>query len=264
MARFHTDNSRAGLGWRGRLMLGAVAALAIVTLVVWALAAPTWRVGTLRVTGTSDPRIVAAIRALPLLGCDAFRCDTSRDVRLIERLPAVVSAEVSVAYPSTLVVRVRPRVAVLVWRVAGQSFLLGADGVLIAPADAASAEARALPLVDDPTGAALAGAPARPGARLAPSLVGVAAQLLRGLPDVLGRSVTLAYDADYGLVADDGQGTRVAFGDPTRPPADTPGGVAGQLAELRAILALLNQRGLQAEWIDLRWGLHPSYRLVDT
>jgi hypothetical protein len=248
-----------------RAMFAAVGLLAILMLVAWALVAPTWRVRTLRVSGTSDPRLVAAIHDLPLLGCDAFRCDTARDVRLIERLPAVARADVAVVYPSTLVVRVTPRVPVLIWRVAGHDYLVGADGVLIAQVNTApAAGANALSVVDDPRGAALAGAPARPGARLAPSLVGVAAQLLRDLPDLLGRSVALGYDADAGLVADDGQGLRVAFGDPARPPADTPGGVAGQVSELRAILAVLNQRGLQAEWIDLRWGLHPSYRLVGT
>jgi hypothetical protein len=72
------------------------------------------------------------------------------------------------------------------------------------------------------------------------------------------------YDADVGLVADDGNGLVVAFGDPTRPPNDAPGGVVGQLAELRAILTLLTQQGETAEWIDLRWGTHPTYRLAGT
>jgi hypothetical protein len=226
---------------------------------LWALVAPGWQVRRVAVLGTRDAALVAAIHRMPLAGCDAFRCDTARDARLVERLPAVAQADVWVAYPATLVVWVTPRVPVLLWRVAGQAYLVGADGTLIgrAPADAA------LPAVEDPQGAALAGA-ARPGARLSPALVQMAAQLLRALPGMLGVPVTLRYRAGVGLVADDGSGLVVAFGDPGLPPGDMPAGVAGQLAELRAILALLAQRGQQAEWIDLRWGWHPSYRLAGT
>ena len=240
-----------------------LATLALGALAVWALTTPALRVHYVRIVGTRDPALVAEVRALPLAGCAIFRCDLARDAALVEALPAVARADIQVVYPDTLIVRLTPRVPILIWRAAGQPYLVAADGTLIGPSDPAGASR--LPLVDDPQAAALGGAGhVRPGARLARPLVEMAAQLLNGVPGALGAGATVRYDAEVGLVADGGNGLVVAFGDPTRPPNDAPGGVVGQLVELRAILTLLTQQGETAEWIDLRWGTHPTYRLAGT
>ncbi len=48
----------------------------------------------------------------------------------------------------------------------------------------------------------------------------------------------------------------------TPPSADAvASGARRQLAELRALLAMLKQRGEHATLIDLRWGSHPYYRV---
>jgi hypothetical protein len=265
-ARRAASPRRPSLRLRGPRMVAALALLAVLAvgaLAGWALTTPTLRVHHVRVVGTHDPTLLAAITALPLTGCPIFYCDASHAAALVAALPAVARAEVQVEYPDTLVVHVTPRVPILIWRVAGQPYLVAADGTLIGLADLSGAAK--LPQVDDPQAAALgATGHARPGARLARPLVEMAAQLLNALPGVLGAGVTLSYDASLGLVADTGQGLRVAFGDPTRPPNDAPAGVRGQLAALRAMLALLAQQGQTAEWIDLRWGAHPAYRLAGT
>lgn len=245
---------------RLRLALVGLVMLAAIALAVWIATTPTLRVRHVRISGTSDPALLTTIQALPLTGCFVLTCDTSTDVVRIERLPTVARADVSVAPPDTLLVRVTPRLPLLIWRAAGDAFLVGADGVLIAPAE--PADLTRLPLVDDPSGAALSGGPARPGARLPVALVELAAQLRSALPGMLGASVTLRYDPAEGLVADDGRGLLVAFGDPTRPPGDAPDGPPGQLATLHTILELLASRRQRAAWIDLRWGLHPAYRLA--
>jgi hypothetical protein len=242
--------------------LVALASLAVAGLMAWVLTAPTWQVRHLRIEGTHDPMLLAAVRALPLTGCNAFRCDPAGDAALLERVPAVAHADVAVVWPDTLAVRVVARVPLVIWRVEGQSYVVASDGVLLGSATTADAER--LPRVDDPRGAALGAATAQPGARLPAALVGVATQLLSALPEVLGQGVTLRYTARAGLVAADGQGLEVAFGDPTRPPNDAPQGVGGQLAELHAVLDLLQRQGQQAGWIDLRWGWHPYYRLAGT
>jgi hypothetical protein len=198
------------------------------------------------------------VRALPLTGCFVLRCDLHAAASRAQALPQVAVARAWLDPPSTLIIHVTPRVPLVVWRAGNSAMLVGGDGVLIGPASAA--DLARLPLVDDPTSAALPGGKATPGTRLPASLVELAAQLRSGLPALLGANVTLSYDPALGLVADDGGGVRVVFGDPSRPPADLPLGAAGQLDELRAILLNLSQSGQHASLIDLRWGLHPAYR----
>lgn len=250
---------RAWVRWL-RLTLAALVLLAAVSLALWIATTPSLRVRTIRISGTSDPALLATIQRMPLAGCFVLICDPAGDAARIERLPSVARAEVSVVPPDALLVRVTPRLPLLIWRAAGQSYLVAPDGVLIAPAT--SADLARLPLVDDPSGAAFSAGAAAPGAHLPAALVELAAQLRSALPDMLGASVTLRYEAAHGLVADDGHGLLVAFGDPARPPGDAPDGASGQLATLQAILALLASHGQRAAWIDLRWGMHPAYRLA--
>ena len=244
-----------------RLRLALIAALlaALAALAVWAGTTPTLRVRQVRVDGTSDAALIAAVRALPLTGCFVLRCDTERAAQRVDALPQVASARVWLAPPSTLVVQVTMRAPVLIWRTTDGALLVGADGVVVGPA--AAADATRLPLVDDPASAALPGGKTFPGTKLPGQLVKLAIQLRSSLPTQLGGGVSLSYDASLGLVADDGNGLRVVFGDPSRAPAGVAPSVVSQLAELRAILATLSQAGQHATMIDLRWGTHPAYRL---
>jgi hypothetical protein len=246
--------------WRQGLASAALLLVVALSAVAVALALPTWQVRRVRVLGTKDATLVAAVRALPLAGCLAPLCDTGRAAALVRRLPWVGAARVWVAADGALVVRVTPRAPVLVWRLAGRPLLVAADGTVLGPAGAA--DLARLPAVDDAHGAALApGAARTSGARIAPALVGLAAQVLFRLPATLGPSTALRFDATTGLAATDGQGLTVVFGDPGRPPGAAPGGGTGQLARLRALLAVLAARGERAVWIDLRWGTPVAYRL---
>jgi hypothetical protein len=245
---------------RGLLAVTALTGLG--ALAVWIWATPALRANSVRVEGTADPALVTAVRALPLSGCFVLLCDTQRDATLVESIPMVARAQVSFALPGTLVIDVTPRTPAVVWRADGGAFLVGGDGVVIGPAGASGQTQ--LAAVDDPQGAALTTGNARVGGRLPVVLVEMAVELRSRLPGIVGHDVTLSYDPDAGLVADDGHGLRIAFGDPSQPPNDAPSGTAGQLAELRVILDAVAQRGQRAAWIDLRWGAHPAYRLADS
>jgi hypothetical protein len=241
----------------GALVLLVIAASAVAV----ALALPGWQVRRIRVTGTDDAALVAAVRALPLADCLAPLCDTGRAAALVRRLPQVAQARVSVGADGALEVRVTPRLPVLVWRVGSGALLVARDGVVIAPAGAA--DLARLPVVDDPLGAALAPGhmASSAGTRIAPALAGLAAQLLLGLSATIGPESGLHYDPANGLYATDGHGLTVVFGDPDRAPGPMPAGAQGQLERLRALLAALAGRGLRAVWVDLRWGPQVVYRL---
>lgn len=250
---------RRRVGRRAWLALVGLLLLGVAALAVWLATTPALRARQLRVEGTSDAALISSVRALPLTGCFVFACDTTTVVSRVEALPQVASARAWLGPPSTLVVRVTPRVPVLVWRAGGSDVLVGRDGVVIGPAT--KDEMATLSVVDDPVSAALPEGKAAPGTKLPASLVELAAQLRSSLPALLGAQVSLSYDATLGLVADDSGRLRVVFGDPSRPPADQPRGAASQLDELRAILRALAQSGQRATLIDLRWGTHPAYRL---
>jgi POTRA domain, FtsQ-type len=272
--------AKRGAWWRrpGPLAL-LVAPLALVVLALWAVTTPRFQVRTVRIEGTSDARIVAAIRALPLGGCDVFRCDMAARRRAVAALPAVANAEVSAVLPDTLVVRVTPRQPALLWRADGQDIVLAADGVVLGTTQSNPAYAKlGLPVMNDPRSALFAGRIPAPGQRIDAAIVEMARQLRRGMAEVLRDGWTLRYSAALGFVAESVDGRQAIFGGPAdaatavqpsagpaglgaTPDAGTAGrGAARQIATLRALLDTLATSGQRATLIDLRWGAHPYYR----
>jgi POTRA domain-containing FtsQ-type protein len=265
---------------RPRVLALLVTPLALGMLALWAVTTPRFQVRTVRIEGTSDPQLIAAIRALPLGGCDVFRCDTAARRRAVVALPAVADAEVSAVLPDTLVVRVTPRQPALVWQADGQGIVLAADGVVLGTTRSNPAYAKlSLPAMDDPQSALFAGRIPAPGQRIDPALVEMARQLRRDATEVLRDGWTLRYSGDLGFVAERADGARALFGGPadaatavqpgagpaglgaTTPDAATAGrGAARQIATLRALLDTLAKSGQRATLIDLRWGAHPYYR----
>lgn len=266
--------------WRRPRRLALLAApLALVILALWAVTTPRFQVRTVRIEGTSDPQLVAAIRALPLGGCDVFRCDTAARRRAVVALPAVADAEVRAVPPDTLVVRVTPRQPALLWRASGRGIVLAADGVVLGTTQSNPAYAKlSLPVMDDPRAALFAGQIPAPGERIDAAIVEMARQLRRGTAEVLRDGWALRYSGDLGFVAESADGRRALFGGPAdaaaavqpgtapvglgaAPDAATAGrGAARQIAELRALLDTLAKNGQRATLIDLRWGAHPYYR----
>lgn len=244
----------------------------------WALTSSTWQVRYVRVQGTNDAVVAQAIQALPLTGCNVFRCDLTRDVRLVRALPAVAHADVHAAYPDTLVVVVVLRTPVLVWITNQGAIVIADDGTALgAPANDPAYAALHLPVVEDASAAAFGGVPAA-GVRLDTALVEMAAQLRSGLHDALGDGWALVYLPGIGLAATQPDGRQVLFGTPsdavsmlsdaasaqalgTDPTPDAASrGARAQLAALHRILAALSSRGQSTELIDLRWGAHPYWR----
>jgi hypothetical protein len=244
---------------RLRLSVAFLLALAVVAAAIWCLASHDMRVRDEQIAGTNDTALIAAIRQLPLTGCVAMFCDLGGDSALIETIPAVAEAQVSVGSPTTLLVHIKPRLPLIIWRTDRMGLLVAPDGTVLGPAS--PVDLAHLPVVEDPIGAALPAGRSTEHTRLPRVLVDLAAQLRSSLPALLGQPVTLRYDSGLGLVAEAG-GLRAIFGDPSHAPADPQSGATGQLAELRAILDALARVGERPAWIDLRWGLHPSYDLA--
>lgn len=249
-------------------------------LVLWAVTSPTWQVRWVRVDGTTDATLIAAIHKLPLTGCNVFHCDTAHALALVSALPLVARAEARVSYPNGLIVTVTTRAPALLWSMDTQTEVVASDGTALGPvgSDPALTQA-ALPQVTDAQGAAFAGQTPRAGARIDAGVVRMAGQLRMSLDSALGSGWVLEYDGDNGLFATNARGQVVIFGTPTdavsalnpRPGSlgatgspsgnDITNGTRVQLREAQQLLVALAKRGETPALIDVRWGAHPYYRL---
>lgn len=271
-------------GRRG-VAIGVGAPLALLlALLIWLLTGSYWQTRHLRIEGTSDPAILALAQAQRLTGCDAFRCDFSAARRAIAASTHVAQVSVQVVFPDTTLVRITPRQPVTLWRTEGQTWAIGADGVVIdsATRDTTLATPTAA-AVDDPADLAFAGRPPSPGARIDPALVAMASQLRLSAAGAGVDPASLRYTADDGFTMQAQGGALVVFGAPSDAQATlqalsgsapvslvslsaptTPGqaarGAQAQAEEVGAILARLAQSGASATLIDVRWGGHPYYR----
>ena len=262
------------------LVLLALAQIAVLGLIAWALTSPTWQVRYVEVTGTQDATLTAAIQKLPLTGCNIFRCDMAREARLVETLPAVASADVHAAYPDGLTIVVTARQPALLWRASGQDVVVARDGTVLGPPTSDPVYTRAaLPQIEDDASTAFGGRTPQAGAKMPAIIVEMASQLRNSMGTALGASGwTLRYSAESGFVAVGPAGEQVMFGTPsdaaslvaTSPSPATLGsepnsatvdaGVRAQLAEMRSLNTLLARQHQKPSVVDLRWGTHPYFR----
>ena len=287
-ARLAGRAARAVGGQLRRVSLARVLALAaplvaVLALLLWLSFGSYWQVRHVRIVGTSDPTLLALARAQRLTGCDAFRCDFSAAQRAIAASPRAQRVSVSVMFPDTALVSVTPRATAALWSVQGQTWAIGADGVVIDSIARAPALAQgAAVTVDDPANLAFAGQTPHAGSHLNLALIAMASQLRISSVGAGSSPTTLRYSAQDGFTALTTGGTLIIFGAPSDAQATladltsaTPAAPTGatplsptavaQGARLQAqaaqdILARLAQSGATAGVIDVRWGAHPYYR----
>jgi cell division septal protein FtsQ len=265
--------------------------VALIALFGWFLLGSYWQTRTVRIQGTTDPALLALVRAQRLTGCDAFLCDFRAARQSIAVSPRAQQVSIQVVFPSTTLVRITPRLTTALWRIQGQTWAVGEDGVVIGAADHdPSLAASGAALVDDPTDIAFAGRAPQPGARMDAALVAMAKQLRMssagaGLDPT---SLRLTVEDGFTLRAKS-SGALVVFGDPTdaaatladvdraspapevsqsaqdvgviqATPAQAAQGAQIQVEAAAALVARLAQSGASATRIDVRWGSHPYYR----
>jgi len=138
----------------------AVAALVMVVAgaATWGVAAsPAFGIRTTDVSGmvVTSPAEVDAVLALGSPAPNAFMLATDGLRSSLESIPSIAGADVSVALPGTLQVRIVERTPILAWRTGSSLLLVDRDGLVIADAGsadvspAARALAAGLPTVDD-------------------------------------------------------------------------------------------------------------------
>jgi cell division septal protein FtsQ len=170
-------------------------------------------------------------------GTNLFGLATAPLEAELETLPTVERASVAVELPGTLVVTVRERVPVLVWKVGARRYLTDAEGNLFGRLDGEAPEpSEALPVIDDRR-ASSAGLSV--GVRLGPQDVDAATRLASLTPAEVGsaaESLQIRVTDENGFVVRaDPQGWSAIFGFYT-PSLRTPELIPGQVRLLRSLL----------------------------
>jgi cell division protein FtsQ len=158
--------------------------------------------------------------------------------------PWLRSVEVKRQLPNRVTLQVEERVPAAVWDGKGGRYLADADGTLLDPAPPKTD----LPVVRDLDG------PVRiPGDRLGTDAAGVAAKLVKALPETIGqRAKTFEYVRNGGLVVETDKGKRARLGDG----AD----IDYKLAVWKALLLRGDTEKLVVGHVDLRFGDRPFFR----
>jgi cell division septal protein FtsQ len=170
-------------------------------------------------------------------GENLFRLSTGPLRTALERLPTVETATIKVQLPGTLVVNLRERVPVLVWKVGARRYLADTAGNLFGRLDEKPpAQAADLPVIDDRR-AASAGLSI--GLRLDPQDIDAATRLASLVPADVGSAATalqIRVTDEYGFVIRaDPQGWLAIFGFYT-PSLRTTDLIPGQVRLLRSLL----------------------------
>jgi hypothetical protein len=193
---------------------------------------------TLQVDGAvfTDPAAAEAAVA-HARGENLFQLSTAPLAEALEELPTVEGASVSVELPGTLVVSLRERVPVLIWRVGARRYLSDDEGNLFGRlGDDPPAVATDLPVIEDRR-AASAGLSV--GLRLDPQDVDAATRLASLVPGDVGstaESLSVRVTDENGFVLRaDPQGWLAIFGFYT-PSLRTPDLIPGQVRLLRSLL----------------------------
>jgi len=126
---------RASAGISAARVAAVVVALATVAAFYGVVASPAFVLQRLdlagaRFTGREVVERAAGLAASP--APNAFTLDTEAVRAQLRALPAVIDVDVEVALPDLLRVRLVEREPVLVWQVGGRSFMVSADGVVLA------------------------------------------------------------------------------------------------------------------------------------
>ena len=170
-------------------------------------------------------------------GENLFRLSTEPLKAALEALPTVESATVGVQLPGTLVVTLRERIPVLIWKVGARRYLADGSGALFGRLDdRPPVQAADLPVIDDRR-AASAGLSI--GTRLDPQDVDAATRLASLVPVDVGSVATglqvRVTDENGFIVRADPQGWIAVFGFYT-PSLRTPELIPGQVRLLRSLL----------------------------
>jgi hypothetical protein len=249
----------------------------IIVLCDFLLTSDAFRIVQVKVEGTHNGVLVQRIQKMGVQGQNIFLLDVTGITTKIDAQPEVDSAALSKQWPNQVVVSLKERVPVLLWRTTQGTFSVDSQGMVIAPASktvGANHLSTVIVQQERHTNTGKSETVLRPGMWINHRDITFAAAVLKQLPLVIGEPATsykLYYNgtmySSTNRTSEEGtdsngsytienivEGWKAYLGS-----ADDPNPLSNRLLELRSILALAQQQHLNVATIDLRFGLHPVF-----
>ena len=239
-------------GWAWALLQVGVLAAEIL-FVLFLLAQPGLRPRAVNVIGASHESQDAVTQALSLPSQRSiFLVDTTALAARVRSLPWVRRADVSLALPDRVTVRITEWVPAAVLTVGERSFYLDQRGRILGPAD----EAGPLPVIGRPLDGAV-----RPGDQvLDPALLGLLPQIQQGFPQAYGvRVLNFSLDRDQMFTLRTDRGWTIIFGQMAT--ADQFGSLTPKLGALRALSTRINLTSAPINYINVMNPRAPAVQL---
>jgi cell division septal protein FtsQ len=229
-------------GWAWALLQVGVLAAEILT-VLFLLAQPALRPRSLSVTGASHvlPATVRQALSLPS-GRSIFLLNSEALAERVRSLPWVRDADIALALPDRVTVRITEWVPAAVLTVGERSYYLDQRGKVLGPAE----EAGPLPVIGRPLTAAV-----RSGDQVVdPALLGLLPQIQEGFPQAYGvRVLTFSLDRDAMLSLRTDRGWTIIFGQMATP--DQFASLTPKLGALRALSARMDLGSAPISYINV-------------
>lgn len=194
-------------------------AVGLTVLLIAFLVSNTFTVRSVVVHGNQLTYADSIVGASGAIGASIFRLNSQQIANRVARYPAVASADVSIAFPDRVVIRIHERVPAIVWQVGSKAVLVDTDGWVIA-----SGYDPKLPRVVQDQGAL-----PKVGSQFPAGMVGAVDAIVQQLGTNLA---TLTYDQKNGLTAFLGDGRSIVFGNQDQ--------LTQKLSVLKAAMSLPN------------------------
>ncbi len=219
---------------------GLALALASLALLAFLFSSPQFLVYEAQVTGN---QLLSAEQVYRASEADAasvfFLSPQAVEARLLEALPVLDRARVTVSLPALLHIDVAEKKARIVWEVGGQAFLADAQGLVMG---AGSVLPDALHIRASEV------MPPAEGQQLDAAVVETALSL----SELLGGARSFDYSPRQGIVWRTEQGWPVSLG--------VGGDLTQKVAVMRTVLAELVRQGIKPEFLDVSVPARPYYR----
>jgi len=222
-------------------LLSAGLLLAMLMILGYLFTAPRFTVRGATVRGNRLVDASVIFHASGVQGKNVFRLNTAEAAQAVERLPYVKRAQVRVRLPADVAIVVEEYTPKWVWVSGENRFWIDEAGNVLPYGGELEGS---ITVVDR------SGQPLSTGSRLDPALV----EMLQALQQWMPELSQVTYDPTVGLILEAGPGWPVRIGrDPEH--------LVTKITILEALVADLSRRGMDVEFIDLRFPERPYYRL---